>query len=453
MVGMRRRKHTAPPLFHGWIMLAIAIAMAIATMPGQNVLVSLWKEPIRESLGLSLTGVSAAYSLGTIIAALPLPLVGRFADRFGLRLTVGLVASGLALSLILLREVTGIVTLGIGFFLVRFLGQGSLGMLSGHTIAMWFERRLGSVHALLTVFGYALGGALLPAPTAWLIATQGWRTALAALAGMVVLLVLPAVLLAFRNRPEEVGQRLDGAPSEHQGHDLLHGGMPPADDPAFTARQAMRTGAFWILTCNMVATGFVGTALIFHMPGMLEQAGLAESVGRAAMAIQAWPIAFGVTTLAVGWLVDRARPAGILVFGVLLMAVAVGICTAATRGMVSMRWVLPLMGMGMAAYGASQAVITCVANPTIARFFGRAHHGSIRGTVATATVIGTGAGPFAVAAVRDAAGADFTVSYLLCMALTLPLGVGAAMLQEPRRPSLRLVTPEPDIVDPPAPPS
>jgi len=429
----------------------MAIAMAIATMPGQTVLVSLWKEPVRESLGLSLTSVSAAYSIGTILAALPLPWVGRFADRFGLRLTVGLVATLFTVSLLLLREASGVVTLGLGFFLVRFLGQGSLGMLSGHTIAMWFERRLGTAHSLLTVFGFAAGGALLPAPTAWLLASYGWRGALLALAGMVALLVLPGVLLVFRNRPEDVGQRLDGDATEHAEHDLLHGGSPPAEDPAFTARQAMRTRAYWILMASMVATGFVGTALLFHMPAMLQQAGLEGSAGQAALAIQPWPFAFGVTTLAVGWLVDRLEPSRLLPASLLLMGASIGVCVAATRAMVPPEAIVPVMATGMAVYGASQAVITCVVNPTIARYYGRTHHGSIRGVVATATVMGTGAGPYAIALGRDLAGEDFTIAYLVCLALTLPLCVAAAGLRRPSPPRARDLAPEPDVVDPAGP--
>lgn len=436
-------------------MLAIAIAMAIATMPGQTVLVSLWKEPLREALGLSLTSVSAAYSIGTIIAALPLPLVGRIADRFGLRLTVGAVAVGFALSLVLLREATGIITLGAGFFLVRFLGQGSLGMLAGHTIAMWFERRLGAVHALLTVFGFAAGGAILPQPTAWLLASYGWRATLLALAAMVLLLTLPAVLFLFRNRPEDVGQHLDGDPVEHATHDVLHGGAPPPGDPGFTVRQAMRTSAYWILMANMVATGFVGTALLFHMPAMLAQAGLAGAAHQAALAIMPWPIAFGLTTLAVGWLVDRLHPARLLPASLALMALSILVCLAAARGMAGPSFTIGLMAAGMTVYGASQAVITCVANPTIARYFGRWRHGSIRGTVATATVMGTGAGPYVIALGYDLAGADFTPVFLICAALTLPLGVAAALLRKPPPPTPPATAPAapaaPDTIDPPGP--
>lgn len=437
--------------FHGWIMLGLAIAMAFATMPGQTVLVSLWKEPARAALGLSLTQVSAAYAAGTIIAALPLSLVGRAADRFGLRVTIGVVAIGFIAALVLVREATGIVTLGIGFLFVRFLGQGSLGMLSGHTIAMWFERRLGTAHALLTVGGFAAGSALLPAPTAWLLDRYGWERALLVLAAMVAVLVLPGVLLLFRNRPEDVGQHLDGAAREHTRHDVIHGGAPPRDDPAFTAGQAARTGAYWILLGNMVSTGFIGTALLFHMPAMLQQAGLEGSAPQAALAIQPWPIAFGASTLAVGWLVDRLHPARILPPALVLMAASIMLCAIAARGTLADGAIIPVMAAGMALYGASQAVITCVGNPTVARYFGRTHHGSIRGTISTAVVMGTGAGPFLVALGRDLAGGDFTWAYGACALLTVPLCIGAIRLRRPEPPPRRDLHVEPDAPDPAGP--
>lgn len=414
-------------------MLGIAIGMAFSTMPGQTVLVSLWKEPLRAELGLSLTQVSAAYSIATIIAALPLSFIGRAADRFGLRRTVGCITILFILALILLREATGIVTLGLGFFAVRLLGQGSLSMLSGHTIAMWFERKLGRVHSLLGFFGFAAGSALMPLPTAWMIKHFGWQHTLLALAGLVAVLILPGVFFLFRNRPEEIGQHLDGDPVEHDHHDVAHGGKPPVNDPAFTRAESMRTPAFWILTLTMAMAGFIGTALLFHMPAMLEQAGLEGTEQQAALAIQPWPIVLGIGTLCVGWLVDRFHAARLLPFGLALMAIGTLLCVAATRGMVEERFIIPLMATGMAVFGACHAVIAGVVNPTIARYFGRTHHGAIRGTVATASVMGTGAATYIVALGRDLAGNDFTIVYLICAALTIPLGIGAAMLRQPHR--------------------
>jgi MFS family permease len=74
-----------PKLFYGWVMLGVAVLMAAATMPGQTVLMALFNASIRESLGLSIGQISAAYTIGTILASLPLPLVGRIADTLGLR--------------------------------------------------------------------------------------------------------------------------------------------------------------------------------------------------------------------------------------------------------------------------------------------------------------------------------------------------------------------------------
>ena len=76
--------------FYGWVMLGVAVLMAAATMPGQTVLMALFNASIRESLGLSIEQISGAYTIGTIIASLPLPLVGRIADRLGLRRRLGL---------------------------------------------------------------------------------------------------------------------------------------------------------------------------------------------------------------------------------------------------------------------------------------------------------------------------------------------------------------------------
>ncbi|GAB4544097.1 MAG: MFS transporter [Phycisphaerales bacterium] len=420
-------------------MLVVAIFMAAATMPGQTVLVSLYKDRIGEDLGLDLTRVALAYMIGTILAGFPLPLVGRLADRFGLRITVFGVALAFAGALVGTRFVVGFATLTGAFFLIRFLGQGSLGMLAGHTIAMWFERRLGLAHALLAVLGFALGSTLLQQPTAWLVSALGWKDALVVLAGMVLLFTVPSVLFVFRNRPEDIGQHLDGDPKEHDTHDVLHGGSPPPGDPAFTLAQAIRTPAYWILLAPMVTSGFVGTALLFHMGPMMQQGGLEGAPAQVATANMSWPIAFGLCTLIVGPLADRFAPRRLLPFGLALMALGTLTIVAGVRAPVGPSAVVLTMAIGMTIYGASQAVMVGVCNPAIARYFGRTHHGAIRGTVSTAMVMGTGAGPYLVAAIADGAGTreapDFTLPLVLCACSALPLALALAWLRRPCPPT------------------
>lgn len=430
-------------------MLAIAILMGVASMPGQTVLLALYNASIRNALGLSITQLSIAYTLGTIAAALPLPLVGRIADRIGLRLTIAAVSAAFSASLLLLGEARGIVSLGLAFFLIRFLGQGALSMLAGHTISLWFERRLGTVHSLLAVIGFGVSSALLPQPVAWLIAEHGWKASLAVSAIAVAMLTLPFAVFFFRNRPADIGQHLDGDPAEPPAHDVLHGGPPPPGDPAFTIRQAATTRAFWMLGLIMLASGFIGTALLFHMQTMLQQAGLEGTERQAALAFQSWPIVFAVSMLAMGTLADRFRPALLMPIALLLQMIAVLACLSATRAVPPTDLVLPLMSVGMGLYGASQACVFGVGNPTIARYFGRTHHGAIRGVISTATVLGTGGGPYIVALAYDLAENDFTPVMLALAASSIPLGLFARGLRQPAPPARRDLTPEPDLPDPP----
>lgn len=443
--------HAAPPqprLFYGWVMLGIAMATAIATMPGQTVLVSLFNASYREALRISEVEISTAYMFGTIIASLPLALVGRAADRFGLRRVTGIVAVLFAGALVAMTQVWSIWALGVGFLLIRFLGQGSLSMLSGHSIAMWFERRLGTAHAILAVGGFAAGSAILPIPTAALIDRLGWQAALVVLAGMVVVLVVPAVLFLFRNRPEDVGQNLDGDPAPHERHDVIHGGAPPIDDPAFTIRQAMTTFAYWIVVANMVAVGLVGTALLFHMQPLLQIAGAEGTAKQAALAIQPWPIAFGCGVLLSGFLADRFHARAMLPIGGLLMMVSCVVAYIAISDLSPASSAVALMGGSMAIFGIAQSLVFGVGNPTIARYFGRTHHGAIRGTISTAVVAGTGAGPFALSIGQELMGG--TLPVLVVFALSgLPLAVLAAFITRPApRPRPVGDTPDADIDDP-----
>lgn len=435
------------PFFYGWVMLGVAVLMSAATMPGQTVLMALFNTPIRESLGLSVEQISAAYAIGTILASLPLPLVGRAADRFGLRPTIAFVVAGFVASLLLLREATGIVSLGACFFGVRFLGQGSLGMLSRHSVAMWFERRLGRADAILSLGGFAGASALLPIPVAALIAAYGWQSALLVCAAGVLVLTVPSLIFVFRNKPEDIGQHLDGDPTEHATHDTLHGGAPPPGDPAFNARQAVGTRAFWTLAITLVMGGFIGTALLFHMQTILQQAGLEDTDKQAALAIQPWAICTGLATIAVGWLVDRHNPACLLPFSMGFMAISLACCAAAANGLAGPSATIPLMATGMGLLGVSHAMISGVCNPTIARFFGRTHHGSIRGFVATAIVMGTGGGPYLFALGHRHAGGDFVPVMILFACAAVPLGIAGGLLRRPAPPAHPDRIPEPDEPD------
>ncbi|MEM7622277.1 MAG: MFS transporter [Planctomycetota bacterium] len=435
----------APPRFYGGVMVAVSVLLTLASLPGQTVIVGLFNQPMREGLGLSVTQISLAYTIGTILAALPLTRVGRFADRFGVRRTVGLITVGFCVALALAGFAQGVVSLTVAFFFIRFLGQGSLGMLGGHVLAMWYERRLGTMESIRHV-AMAIGSGVAPLLVLPLIVWLGWQQALVVLAGVVAVSVLPVVFTVFRNRPEDLGQHLDGDRTEHETHDVLHGGAPPPGDPAFTLRQAMGTRAYWVLLSAMAPAGIIGTALLFHMQTLLESVG--ADPANAAKAIAPWPIATAASMLLGGWLADRV-PAWVLVsIANVVMGVSCLVIWGSTQAESLARF--EVVGAGMLVFGLAMGLSIAAANPAVARFFGRTHHGSIRGSVSTVQVAGTGAGPLLAGWLYEMSGGSFASLLAGFAIFCVPLTIVSTTLRKPTPPEHPpQTTPDPDEPDPP----
>jgi MFS family permease len=439
--------------FYGWVMLGVAVLMAMATMPSQTVIVSLFNLSFQEKLGLSVAELSLAYTVGTIIAAFPLSWVGKAADKFGIRAVALVIVMVYALALIVLHEAIGIVTLGMGFFCIRFLGQGSLGMLSGHTIAMWFERKLGLAHSVLAVGGFALGSAVMPKPVAWMIGAYGPERTMMYLGIGVVVVIMPLLVFVFRNKPEDIGQHLDGDESEHLYHDVAHGGSAPIGDPAFTLAQTRRTGSFWILLTLSCTSGCIGTALLFHMQNMILAGGderlaslsVAELASVTAGANQMWAISFGLGMLCTGWLADKFKPRVLLPIAPLMMMLGSLVCWYGATGRSDD--VVQTMKIGMLIYGVGMAVSVAVGSPAIARFFGRTHHGAIRGFMTSFGVAATGLAPYLAGKWYELAGENFGPVLIAFAVWCVPLIVLTAMLKRPTPPVDRDLNPDPDPVD------
>jgi hypothetical protein len=66
--------------FLGWRIVGLAIITGALTGPGQTIGVSVFVDPFIDELGLSRSSVSTAYLIGTMVAALGLPMVGTQID-------------------------------------------------------------------------------------------------------------------------------------------------------------------------------------------------------------------------------------------------------------------------------------------------------------------------------------------------------------------------------------
>jgi len=373
----------------------------IATSPGQTFLISVLNKPVAGELRLSTEAFNTCYAVASFLAAWPLMLVGAIQDRYGIRRTMLAIVVGLGATLVLASWVQGLVTLFLAFFFMRALGQGSLTMLANNTLAMWFRGKLGLVSGLQAV---SMAGAMgtLPVLGQMLIEWVGWRWALVVQGLIVWGVMLPLLVVVFRNRPEDVGQRLDGAgkaepdrpgESEEKADELAEeaASADPGDDAGdLTLGQAMQTPAYWILLLGIGLWGMISTAIVLNLVPILAAA---DGAGLSEQAAVATLTTFAVCTAAsqfVGGVAADRYPLNVLLVGCFaLLAGAVGLLLRAEG------W---LGAHGYAAtYGLGQGVFSVVMNTAWARYYGRTHLGKIRGTVWTAAVAFSAAGPLLAA--------------------------------------------------------
>lgn len=397
-------------------MIPVAMLLQIATSPGQTFSVSAFTPYLRESLQLSDSQLSLAYMLGTLLAALPLMLVGPLSDRYGLR-GISLLAIGmLSTACYFAAKVTDFYSLLAAFFLLRFLGQGSLSLLSGNAISMWFRNRIGRVSAAMSI-GTAIAFAWIPE---WLhnsILAVGWRATYEWLAIIVSASMLPIVLFLFCNRPEDVGQTVDG--NAEFIPDLSSDGWDTPES-GLTLRQALRCRAFAILAASNTIWAMAGTGIVFYLFTLCNDLGFEATVP--ANLFKTFGLMMLSTQLLGGVLADFLPLNRLLAIGTITLSAGLA---AVSFGQTELA-----LHIFVGLFGAGQGILLAVGNVIWVRYFGRIHLGAIRGTAWCCMVAGSGCGPLLMGVARDIWG-TFDPALYLFLGLMVLLSLSAIFATPP----------------------
>ena len=405
-------------LFYGWVMLPVATIGMMCSSPGQSFSVAVFKPDFETALGLSTSTISGAYMVGTFLAALPMTYIGMCMDKFGARRTLAVIITLMGLACVVISQAQGLVTLFIGFFMLRLFGQGSLTLLNSNTMALWFDRRLGLVSGIMAV-GMAGAIALVPKLNVALIDHLGWRSAFVALGLGVWAIMFPLLVVVFRNKPEDVGQRPDGDPEPHADE---------ADQPltGFTLNQAMRSRAYWIAGSMKGFWALANTALVFCMVSVFQARGMEEATAKhlTANTLTVFGITLALTHLPAGHLADKLPLNRILAFSALCMGATFVIFT----NMNDPLWHYPL---GVC-QGLSQSLLLAVGATLWRRYYGRAHLGRIKGSMTTVMVGASAIGPFLVDGAHDLTGSYQSILLALSL-MPLPLAIASLLATPPKR--------------------
>ena len=381
------------------------------TLPGQTAGVSVFFDPITTDLHISRTSASVAYAVGTLAGILPAPVIGRWIDRRGPRLTATIIAGGLALACVCMAFVESVLTLLIGFALLRGMAIGGLSLVSQQVVNLWFVHRRG-IAAAAASLGLAAGSMVFPQLIDSLISQYGWRGAYLALALLVTLTILPIAAALFRDRPEKFGLTTDAG--------LRPVAAETREEPSFTRKQALRTGVFWLLCAVGFLTNAVGTALLLNHFSIMQTAGIGRSDALNVLAVYA-----GVqvmVTLGTGALLDRYEPRRLVPLAMFLLAATTALPALGSGIAVSWLYALCLGG----AYGSQQAIGAA----GYAQYFGRDHLGAIRGTSFVFGIGGAAFGPLPFAASIDWTGTYFVALASSCI-LCLACGLASFIVRRP----------------------
>ncbi len=400
--------------FYGWPMMVFASLALALTGPGQTAGISVFVDPLISDLDISRTQLTIAYMVGTLIGATSLPYIGRGIDRFGVRKAMAIIGLVFGVSLVAISFVTGIVGLTAGFVMLRMTGQGALSIAATTVIAAWFIHRRGMVLGIVGAAG-AMGITVTPLLANQLISAYGWRTAWQIEGVIILLTVVPMALLLIRNRPADVGQIPDG-------HEY------PNDESRtwvrFTAAEAARTFAFWVIAASVTLSATLSTAVAFHQIGLLTSKGLTPTAAAANFLPQV--IATLLAMFLVGALSDRINGKWVIAASMLLLSLGLFWGIFVTPGISAIVFGV-LIGV---AAGATRVVETA----EIPRYFGIEHLGAIRGRITGAAVAGSALGPVLFAVIQEPTN-SYTIPLIIAGILPIPVFLAALRFTAPSHPT------------------
>ncbi len=410
------------PFYYGWVVWFFSTLGFLFSIPGQTMGMAVFTDHLIEALGLTRTQLSMAYLLGTVGSSLFLTRAGRWYDRVGGRLMVAVASALLAATILFISLTDGIAAalgggavvtfcvITLGYFGVRFFGQGVLTSASGNVLLLWFEKRRGLVSSARGVF-VSFGFSVAPLVLAWMIAGSGWKGALWQLAA--ACLVFGGLALLFlRNDPTSCGVLIDG---RRQGD----GTASLPNRPSLTLDEARRTPVFWLISLSLSMHSLFATAVTFHIVSIFAEAGRSQTEAFAYFLPAA--VVSTSTNLACGWLAD-SRPLKPFIAAMLVAFIA------GASGLLNLQhdWGYALL---VAGFGVGAGLWSVTSNLAFIRFFGTLHLGEITGLCTSIMVFTSAIGPAMFSLGVDLFG-SYAAAEWLCIAGLIGLLTFAILLRQ-----------------------
>jgi MFS family permease len=386
-----------------WVMLLLAAAAMVGTLPGRTQGLGLVTEPLLADLGIGRVDYAQINLWATLIGSLCAIGIGRFIDRFGARMVLTAVAAALGIVVCAMSTVQSFWALAIAVTLTRGLGQSALSVISLTIVGQWFTRGIDTamaVYSIVMSIGFMIAFPIVGS----LIQSWGWRSAWLAIGFALLAVLAPASLIVAGRAPETV----------HRVHDVHH-----VHDRHW--QEALRTPAFWIFSIGAALYGLVASGIGLFNESILAERGFGADVYYQTLIVTA------ITALAGnfggGWLATRMPLTTLLAISLSVLAAGVAVLPHVTTIVQVMAWATA-MGLG----GGLVMVLFFSVWP---RVYGRAHLGRIQGAAQAMTVVASAVGPLLLASCVEWTG-SYAAMFNILAAIIGALALAAMITPLPR---------------------
>jgi predicted MFS family arabinose efflux permease len=363
----------------GWTIVVVSLLAYVLGATGIFFAFGVFLKPLSSEFHWSREAVSGFTAISGVMYAVASPLIGRLADKFGMKPVILICAVLVALSYSSQGLLTGHLW---HYYAVAFLmgpaAAGTSALTFGKVISNWFDRSRGLALSILAC-GSGLGGVVVPPLAQYLISHYGWRDAYFLLGSSMLTVGTIPVALVLKDAPLS------------KTKDTTSSAAEIAAVPRASRSQVLRSYTFITLMAASAIVGVSYVGILTHLIPLLTDRGM--SAASAAQVLSLLGMAAIVGHLLVGVCFDRFPAARVAAVMLALSGLGVaGIGVSGSRTAL----VLATMLMG-AALGADTDLLPYL----VSRYFSLTSYGEFLGYFFAAGTLGAAAGAFLMGRVFD----------------------------------------------------
>jgi MFS family permease len=410
-------------IFYGWHIVVAGGALQFLQSVLLNQAFGVYLAVLVEDRGWSKTAVAGAAALKSTEGAILGPVLGWLVDRFGTQAIARMGIVSFGIGFMLLSQIDTLLGFYAAFVVVALGASMFSNSIVGVAIIHWFEKRRARALSALQ-FGAAIGG-LFVFLVAASVQAFGWRASFFG-SGVLALLAGWPLTRIIKSRPEDHGEHVDGVPPAPKDPS-----MPAAAAPVrhgLSAREALRTSAFWLMGFGHAFALFAVTAFNVHAVSHIkEHLGYSLSLATLVFTLVTVGQFFGVM---LGWVIgDRYQKRLVAAACMLMHAAGLLMLTYATGPVI--------LVIAALVHGTAWGLRGPFMQAMRADYFGRGSIGMIMGLSAVILLIGQIGGPILAGLFADWTG-DYRMGFTILAILS---GVGSLFFLMAKPPALAISHP------------